>query len=162
MKGPTPAWSANRLLSTGGSPSLIAPMTSSERRRHASLGIAGLALLLPLLFVLATSFVVTPEDIESGRVVLTPTCTYRRIFGRPCPTCGLTRGFSALSHGRWDDASRYNFLSIPMYGLFWLGAAASALVAARSTIRWRRAVAAEHSRSRPAHPSGCMHPEASS
>ena len=136
-------------------------MSSFERRRHASLGIAALALLLPLAIALATSFVVTPEDIDSGRVSLTPTCAFRQIFGRPCPTCGLTRGFSALSHGRLDEASRYNFLSIPIYGIFWLGAAASAFVLARSAIRWRRAGAAAHPRSRPGHLSGSMQPETS-
>lgn len=134
-------------------------MSSFERRHHASLSIAGLALLLPLALALGTSFVVTPEDIESGRISLTPTCAFRQIFGRPCPTCGLTRGFSALSHGRIDEASRYNFLSIPMYGIFWLGAAASAFVTARSAIRWRRAGGATHSRSRPGRLSGSMEPE---
>ena len=137
-------------------------MSSFERRHHASLGIAGLALLLPLALALVTSFVVTPEDIESGRVSLTPTCAYRQLFGRPCPTCGLTRGFSALSHGRFDEASRYNFLSIPLYGIFWLGAAASAFVTARSTIRWRRAGNLARHRSLPGRLSGSIESETSS
>ncbi len=33
------------------------------------------------------------------------TCVMRRVFGLPCPTCGLTRAFSALAHGDWARAS---------------------------------------------------------
>ena len=28
-------------------------------------------------------------------------CTFRRLTGYPCPSCGLTRGFVALAHGQW-------------------------------------------------------------
>ncbi|MFH1475994.1 MAG: DUF2752 domain-containing protein [Verrucomicrobiota bacterium] len=28
-------------------------------------------------------------------------CTFRRLTGYPCPSCGLTRGFVAMAHGQW-------------------------------------------------------------
>ncbi|MFH1968785.1 MAG: DUF2752 domain-containing protein [Verrucomicrobiota bacterium] len=28
-------------------------------------------------------------------------CTFLRITGYPCPSCGLTRGFIAMAHGQW-------------------------------------------------------------
>jgi hypothetical protein len=100
--------------------------------------IAGLALLVPLCVVLTVSFAVLPEDIESGRVVVAPACTFRMIFGRPCPTCGMTRAFAALSHGRLDDARRYNGAAPLVYGLFWIGAAAGAAATATALVERAR------------------------
>ena len=28
-------------------------------------------------------------------------CTFLRLTGYPCPSCGLTRGFVAMAHGQW-------------------------------------------------------------
>lgn len=28
-------------------------------------------------------------------------CTFLRLTGYPCPSCGLTRGFIAMAHGQW-------------------------------------------------------------
>jgi len=33
-------------------------------------------------------------------------CMFRRITGRPCPSCGLTRSWNAVSRGRLLDAVR--------------------------------------------------------
>jgi hypothetical protein len=33
-------------------------------------------------------------------------CTFLRITGYPCPTCGLTRGFVAMAHGQWPAVLR--------------------------------------------------------
>jgi hypothetical protein len=96
--------------------------------------LASAAVLLVLALVLAVSFVVTPEDIESGRVVLSPTCHFKAIFGRECLTCGLTRAFAALSHGRLDDAWRYNRGAPVLYALLWLGAVAAAATLARAVV----------------------------
>lgn len=116
--------------------------SSAERRRHASRAAAALAVFAPLALALAISFAVTPDDIDSGRVVLTPACPWSRLLRAPCPTCGLTRAFSALSHGDLDDARGHHRGALPVYALFWLGAAASAIVALRSAIRLARAGAA--------------------
>lgn len=76
-----------------------------------------------LALALAISFVVTPEDIESGRVVLSPVCPTKRFFGFECATCGMTRAFTAIGHGRLGDAWAYNRLSPIAWLGFWLGAA---------------------------------------
>lgn len=77
-------------------------------------GILGGALLV--------SFLVTPADIETGRVILSTPCLTRTVLGIPCPSCGLTRAFCALSHGDFPAALAYNPLSPVMYGFFWIGA----------------------------------------
>ena len=83
----------------------------------------GFALALGMLGgPLGVSFLVTPEDIASGRVVLSPTCNVKRAFGIECPSCGLTRAFAALSHGRFHDSLTYNRAAPLFYGLFWAGA----------------------------------------
>lgn len=110
--------------------------SASQRHRHRSLAIAGATVLLPFALSLAISFAVTPEQIESGAVVVAPACTFKRIFGRPCPTCGLTRGFAALSHGRLDDATRYNRGVLLVYALWWLSAVGAAAVTLRHTLRY--------------------------
>lgn len=74
---------------------------------------------------LGVSFLVSPEDIGSGRVALSPTCNVKRLFGRECPTCGLTRAFSALSRGRYSESLEYNRGGPLVYGVFWLGALVS-------------------------------------
>jgi hypothetical protein len=89
---------------------------------------------------LAISFVVTPEDIESGRIILSPTCPTKRYLGFECLTCGMTRAFTALGHGRFGDALSYNKLSPVAWALVWIGfvlAARSAFCAARD---WRRGI----------------------
>ncbi|MBL9022159.1 MAG: DUF2752 domain-containing protein [Myxococcales bacterium] len=94
---------------------------------RARLGVSA-AVFLATITVLFISFAVTPEDIESGRVVLSPTCHFKLVFGRECWTCGMTRAFTALSHGRLTDALAYNRGAPLLYGLAWLagvGAAAS-------------------------------------
>jgi hypothetical protein len=37
--------------------------------------------------------------------------------GLPCPSCGLSRGFCALSHGDWQAALAYNPLTPYVYAL---------------------------------------------
>ena len=43
-------------------------------------------------------------------------CTLLRFTGYPCPFCGFTRAFWALSHGSWSDA----LLSYPLAGLLYM------------------------------------------
>lgn len=77
-------------------------------------------ILVPLSAALALSFAFTPEDVEAGRVVLSPECLMKQLLGHGCPTCGLTRAFMALSHGRLSDAAAYNLASPVVYGMWWL------------------------------------------
>ena len=57
---------------------------------------------------LGVSALVQPEALDSGRWVLTPQCPTKRLMGRDCPTCGMSRGFASIAHGRLRDAWRYN------------------------------------------------------
>jgi hypothetical protein len=41
-------------------------------------------------------------------------CASVRLFGRPCPLCGLTRGAGALLRGDWQTAQAYNALTLPL------------------------------------------------
>ncbi len=52
-------------------------------------------------------------------------CPYRRIFGRPCPLCGLTTATGYLLHGQWPQAIDAHPLSQPVI----LGAATGWYVA---------------------------------
>ncbi len=107
--------------------------------------------VLPLLFwayltlvcatPLAISVLVTPEDIESGRVALTPTCRTLAETGKPCWSCGLTRGFAALGHGRWSDARTYHRGAPWLFGAFWIGGLAFGARAVRAARRLRRETA---------------------
>jgi hypothetical protein len=65
--------------------------------------------------VLALSLLWTPETLPNADL-----CFVRRVLGVPCPTCGMTRAFCAISHGRFVEATRFN----PLCWLFYPGAAA--------------------------------------
>jgi hypothetical protein len=95
----------------------------TARRADAWLRLFAFGLLATFLVgALALSFAVTPEDLEAGRVVLSPGCALQRVFDRPCLGCGMTRAFAALGHGRLALAAAYNPLSPLVYAAFWLGA----------------------------------------
>lgn len=63
-----------------------------------------LTLAIPVVVALAVS----PEDIESGRVTLSPPCPIRDRRGADCPGCGLTRATAAFGHGEWRRAVAYH------------------------------------------------------
>jgi len=42
------------------------------------------------------------------------TCSSQRLFGRPCPLCGLTRGIRALLGGDLEAARAWNVLALPV------------------------------------------------
>jgi len=67
-----------------------------------------LALLLGLLAAVALAQLATVTD---GHVVLfgwpvPETCMYRRLFGRPCPGCGLTRSAVLALRRQWAASAR--------------------------------------------------------
>jgi hypothetical protein len=94
-----------------------------ERGDAITRGIAFLVLLVPLATALVISFTATPEDLELGRIVVSPPCVSRLFFDRPCPTCGMTRAFAALSHGHFEQARQYNRGAWVVYLVYWVGAA---------------------------------------
>lgn len=113
-------------------------------RRRDGAELLGVALLAGLLSVgfgapLAVSIAVSPEAIERGAVVLTPPCPTRERTGEPCATCGLTRGFCAMSRLRVGDAAGYHPAAPWLYAGFWLVTLASgALLVAVAREAWRR------------------------
>ena len=51
-------------------------------------------------------------------------CYFRRLTGLPCPGCGLTRAFCAISHGQFLSAFKLNPFAFAFYAaaltvLFW-------------------------------------------
>lgn len=65
---------------------------------------------LGALAVLAISAIFTPESLPKLQV-----CAFKQYTGRPCPGCGLTRAYCAISHGRFADAFAFNPFSFILY-----------------------------------------------
>ncbi len=102
----------------------------SARDRAETLGIGFLA---AFVFVLAAaplfvSFLVSPEEIESGQVTLSEPCPHLATTGEPCRSCGMTRAFSAMSRGRVSAARDYNAAGPWLYALFVVCAGGSGFV----------------------------------
>jgi hypothetical protein len=91
---------------------------------------------------LVISMIVSPEAIERGDVQLSPPCPIRMETGEDCPTCGMTRAFTALSRLRIDDAIAYNAGAPWVYLVFWLFALSSGVVLVRIAIECLRRVQA--------------------
>jgi hypothetical protein len=114
---------------------VMAAALASARGQQALTVLLGLSVLaLGLAAALTVSFLVSPDDIETGKVVLSPPCASRLLFGVDCPICGLSRAFCALSHGELSRAMRYHSLAPVLYLLTWLGAGSSLWGAARSAM----------------------------
>lgn len=98
----------------------------------------GLLLLLPTGSALGVSLAVSPDDLDSGKVQLTPTCPHRLNGGPGCISCGMTRAFASASRGRFGDAWRFNRAAVPLYALtltLFAGSLGTTLVAARGLRR---------------------------
>jgi hypothetical protein len=69
--------------------------------------------VLPALAALAIvgSFLYRPGDLPAFAI-----CWFRALTGLPCPGCGLTRAFCAISHGEFAAAWKFN----PFGFLFYL------------------------------------------
>lgn len=79
-----------------------------------SLGRIGLLLLLPLAF-----FIIPTAWFERSPTV----CVIRRVTGRPCPGCGMTRAVSSVMHGHFRQGYHYNkriVIVMPLLALIWL------------------------------------------
>lgn len=72
---------------------------------------------LAALAILAAC-VIPAGRLDGGPVL----CPFRRLTGLPCPTCGLTRSWSALMHGQFGDSVAFH----PLGPVTLLGAAALA------------------------------------
>ena len=72
------------------------------------------------LAVIGTSFLLRSEGQESvflpgAKQAMPEMCASRRIFGLPCPGCGLTRSFVSISHGQLSRAWNFNPVSFLLY-----------------------------------------------
>lgn len=94
-----------------------------------------LAVFVPLAASLVLSFGITPEAIERGDIVLTPPCSIKRLTGRDCPTCGLTRAFAAMGHGDLTLARRYHRGAPALYAMYVFGAGLALAGTVRVVIR---------------------------
>jgi len=92
-----------------------------------ALRIAWCVLSLIILAALIAPFVVPSERLHH----LFPPCPSRALFGRPCPTCGMTTAFIHISRGEFAEASRANRFSLPLYGMFWSNELAALVFFAR-------------------------------
>ena len=64
------------------------------------------------LLVLAYSFVLAPDKLPGAGL-----CWFNQLSGLPCPGCGLTRAFCAISHGRFQEAWAFNPFAFLFYPL---------------------------------------------
>ncbi len=95
------------------------------------------ALLLPMGGILAASFVLSPEGLSEGRYGFVFACPSKTLLGHACPTCGMSRAFAAISHGRLTDALQYNAAAPAAYAFIWLGALLGAVQSAKTIVHWR-------------------------
>lgn len=84
-----------------------------SREAYVALGKVGCYILLPLIF-----WLVPTTRIEAGPSF----CLVRRVFGVPCPGCGMTRALSCATHGHPRRAVAYNsriVIVLPLLAWAW-------------------------------------------
>ncbi len=79
--------------------------------------------------VLLASFLYAPF-CQRGPVV----CYVRQLTGLACPSCGLTRSFCAMAHGRFADAAACHPLGPALFAAL----CASLLLVVFAPVVWRR------------------------
>jgi hypothetical protein len=88
----------------------------SELRQpvEAPVGNGGRAALLGIAFFLLIGFGIAllldpdPRGYGTHQKLGLPPCTFRLLFGRPCPGCGMTTSFSHFVRGQFVEAARAN------------------------------------------------------
>jgi len=88
-------------------------------------GVSGLLWMHAFFFLMALavigmSFIMRAEGPQSVFLpgvdfALPELCTAKRVFGVPCPGCGLTRSFVSISHGQFGRAWSFNPASFLLY-----------------------------------------------
>jgi hypothetical protein len=85
-----------------------ASATGTNHRRQA---------LLPFLFTLGALTVSFAASSTRGWGI---PCLFHALTGIPCPSCGMTRAFLALSHGRFHEALDLHLASPCVYLAAWV------------------------------------------
>ena len=70
--------------------------------------LAGLALALACGFLAAAWLQPDPQGFGTHRQFGLPGCSFRMLFGKPCPGCGMTTCFANFVRGDWNAAARAN------------------------------------------------------
>ncbi|HLJ12412.1 MAG TPA: DUF2752 domain-containing protein [Planctomycetaceae bacterium] len=70
--------------------------------------LVGWSLFLLGGFVLAFALRPDPRGFGTHQSLGLPPCTFRALFGIPCPSCGMTTSFSHFIHGNLRQALRAN------------------------------------------------------
>jgi hypothetical protein len=65
---------------------------------------------LARLAVLA-AVVLPPALVQRGPTL----CMFRRVTGRPCPSCGMSRSWNAAAHLRLADSIHFHPLGLPTF-----------------------------------------------
>jgi hypothetical protein len=66
------------------------------------------ALIVAHLAVAGLLFTADRDFVYFGSKPLPAMCSFRKTFGIPCPTCGITRGVVLSLHGKLTDAMATN------------------------------------------------------
>lgn len=80
---------------------------------------------------------VSVDDIEAGRVRVSGPCPSLARTGRPCATCGMTRGVSSVLHGHMGQGLAFNKWSLPFVAGELLLLSIGGIAAARMMLRGR-------------------------
>lgn len=89
-------------------------MTSFRQFDGAPVGRVGRAVLIAWAmfliagFALARSLEPDPRGFGTHRQLGLPECTFRLLFSKPCPGCGMTTSFSHFVRGEFAAAARAN------------------------------------------------------
>ena len=70
------------------------------------------ALWVPAATAFALSFVWRPSGLPNADI-----CLFHRLTGLPCPGCGMTHSFCAISHASFGAAWDYNPFGYLFYGI---------------------------------------------
>lgn len=99
-------------------------MKTSKRIKFEEIILIHVIIIVISYSCLAASFIFTPEKLEKneGLAALLPQCVFKKVTGYPCPTCGMGRAFSSLSHREFRRAFEFNKLSFVLYPAFILAA----------------------------------------
>lgn len=89
-------------------------MSTSTQLEGVPVGRVGRAALVAWSVFLMAGFVVArflepdPRGFGTHRQLGLPECTFRLVFSKPCPGCGMTTSFSYFARGHFVAAARAN------------------------------------------------------